>query len=147
MYSPENLKANEYLFRRVDIQDAVSAHLAAAERAREIGFGRYIISATTPFLAADLEELRRDAPGVVARRVRGYEREYHRRGWRMLPAIDRVYVNQRARDELGWRPQYDFQHVIDRLSRDEDLRSPLALVIGSKGYHAESFADGPYPVE
>ena len=65
----------------------------------------------------------------------------------MLPAIDRVYVNQRARDELGWRPQYDFQHVIDRLSRDEDLRSPLALVIGSKGYHAESFADGPYPVE
>ena len=146
-YSPDNLKANELLFRRVDLEDAVSAHLAAAGRAREIGFGRYIISATTPFRPEDLDQLRIDAPSVVARRVRGYESEYRRRGWRMLAGIDRVYVNQRAREELGWRPRYDFQHIIDRLSRGQDLRSALALEIGSKGYHAESFADGPYPVD
>jgi len=146
-YSPDNLKANEFLFRRVDIEDAVSAHLAAAERAREIGFRRYIISATTPFRMEDLEDLRFDAPAVVARRVPGYESEYQRRDWKMLPGIDRVYVNRRAREELGWRPRFDFPHLIARLSRGQDLSSPLARLVGSKGYHAESFAEGPYPVE
>ena len=32
-YPDDNLKANEYLFRRVDLEDAVSAHLAAAKKA------------------------------------------------------------------------------------------------------------------
>ena len=146
-YADDNLKANEYLFRRVDLEDAVSAHLAAAQRARAIGFGRYIISASTPFLPEDLVDLRADAPRVVARRVPGYEAEYHRRGWRMLPGIDRVYVNERARHELGWRPRYDFRSMLERLKAGDDLRSPLARVVGSKGYHAESFSEGPYPVE
>jgi UDP-glucose 4-epimerase len=146
-YSPDNLKANEYLFRRVDIEDAVSAHLAAAERARAIGFGRYIVSATTPFFREDLAELRIDAPGMLARRVPGYESAYARLGWRMHPGIDRVYVNQRAREELGWRPRYDFKYLVERLKQGEDLRSPLARLVGSKGYHAESFVEGPYPVE
>ena len=49
-YADDNAKANEYLFRRVAIEDVVEAHLVAAERAPSIGFGKYIISATTPFL-------------------------------------------------------------------------------------------------
>ncbi len=146
-YASDNLKANEFLFRRVDLEDAVSAHLAAARRARALGFGRYIISATTPFLAEDLAELRVDAPAVVRRRVPDYESEYERRGWSMFPSVDRVYVNERARNELGWQPRYDFAHVIDRLKTGSDLRSPLAQLIGSKGYHAEVFSEGPYPVE
>ncbi|MGF6226150.1 UDP-glucose 4-epimerase [Inquilinus ginsengisoli] len=101
-YADDNLKANEYLFRRVDIEDVVEAHLLALEKTPAIGFGRYIVSATTPFRPEDLAELRRDAPAVVRRRVPGHEAEYARRGWRMLPGIDRVYVNDRARAELGW---------------------------------------------
>jgi UDP-glucose 4-epimerase len=146
-YPNDNLKANEYLFRRVDLEDAVSAHLAAAPRARAIGFGRYIISATTPFVQEDVVDLRTDAPRVVGRRVPGYEAEYKRRGWRMFPGIDRVYVNERARNELGWQPRYDFKSVLERLRAGDDLRSPLARVVGSKGYHAEAFFEGPYPVE
>jgi hypothetical protein len=64
----------------------------------------------------------------------------------MFSSIDRVYVNERARTELGWKPRYDFRHVIDRLQAGDDLRSPLAQIIGSKGYHAKTFSDGPYPV-
>lgn len=146
-YSDENVKANEFLYRRADIQDVVNAHLLAAEHAAEIGFRKYIISATTPFLPEDLAELRVDAPGVVRRHVPEYEAEYARRGWKMFPSISRVYVNERARTELGWRPRYDFAHVIGRLEAGDDFRSPLARVIGSKGYHAEVFEDGPYPVE
>jgi UDP-glucose 4-epimerase len=145
-YSDENAKANEYLYRRVDIEDVVSAHLLAAEQAAAIGFRKYIISATTPFVAGDLADLRVHAPRVVRQHVPEYEVEYDRRGWKMLPSIDRVYVNERARKELGWRPRYDFQSIIERLQADEEMRSPLARLVGSKGYHAQVFSDGPYPV-
>lgn len=47
-YADANVKANEYLYRRVDLADVVDAHLLAAQRAPQLGFGRYIISATTP---------------------------------------------------------------------------------------------------
>lgn len=146
-YADANVKANEFLFRRVDIEDVVTAHLLAAERAEAISFGRYIVSATTPFRPDDLAELRRDAPAVVRRCAPACESLYAARGWRMFPAIDRVYVNARARAELGWRPRHDFAGVIERVAAGEDPLSPLAREIGSKGYHAEAFAEGPYPVE
>jgi nucleoside-diphosphate-sugar epimerase len=146
VYSDANAKANEFLYRRVEIEDVVSAHLLAAERAPAIGFRKYIISATTPFVPSDLADLRIDAPQVVRRRVPNYEAEYQRRGWKMFPSIGRVYVNERARKELHWNPRYSFRQVLDRLKAGDDLRSPLAQIIGSKGYHAATFSEGPYPV-
>ena len=142
-----NLKVNEYLHRRLDIADAVGAHLAALERVPEIGFGRFVVSATTPFEPSHLTRLRTDAPGVVGDLYPDYVDLYRERGWTMAPGIDRVYVNRRARDELGWKPRFDFRHVLDRLKQGDDAFSPLAREIGSKGYHPQSFADGPYPVE
>jgi nucleoside-diphosphate-sugar epimerase len=135
-YDGDNVQANEYLYRRVDIEDVAAAHLLAMEKASSIGFGRYIVSATTPFSRDDLRDLRVNAPLVVGRRVPGYEAEYARRGWRMFPEIERVYVNERARRELGWQPRYDFRYVLDRLEAGADPRSPLARAVGSKGYHA-----------
>ncbi|MBN9487535.1 MAG: NAD(P)-dependent oxidoreductase [Alphaproteobacteria bacterium] len=146
-YTDDNLKANEFLFRRVDIADVVDAHLLAARKAPSIGFGRYVISATTPFTTDDLVHLRTDAARVVRQRVPGCESEYARRGWKMMPSIDRVYVNDRARRELGWAPRYDFRYVVERLAANQDIRSPLARAVGAKGYHAETFSVGPYPVE
>jgi UDP-glucose 4-epimerase len=145
-YDNGNVKANEFLYRRVDIEDVVSAHLLALEKASEIGFGRYIVSATTPFTRADLIDLRANAPLVLKQLVPCYEEEYARRGWKMFPSIDRVYVNQRARDDLGWRPRYDFEYVLEKLRSGEDPRSPLSLAVGAKGYHAQKFTEGPYPV-
>ena len=130
-----NNKANELLYRRVDIEDVVDAHLLAIERASAIGFARYIVSATTPFTRGDLAELRRDAPAVVGRLVPAYVHEYARRGWTMFESIDRVYDNAKARAELGWEPKVDFAHTIARMRDEDDLRSPLARVVGSKGYH------------
>jgi len=137
-YLDLNLKVNELLYRRVDLEDAVGAHLAALERAPALGFGRYIISATTPFAPADAAELAADAPAVVARRFPDYPAIYARRGWKMLPAIERVYDNAGARRALGWTPRIDFRHALDRLARGEDPRSDLALAVGAKGYHAET---------
>jgi UDP-glucose 4-epimerase len=143
-YEDANLKVNELLYRRVDLEDVVGAHLLALERAPAIGFGRYIISATTPFTRDDLADLRTDAPAVVRRHAPDYEAVYAERGWRMFASVDRVYDNARARAELGWRPRWDFRHALDRLEDGEPPRSELALTVGAKGYHPES--TGPYTV-
>jgi nucleoside-diphosphate-sugar epimerase len=145
-FADANLKANEYLYRRVDLADVVSAHLLAMERAPSLGFRRYIISAPPPFAPEDLAALRDDAPAVVRRHIPQFEAVYARRGWRMAPGIDRVYVSARACEELCWKPHRDFHRIVTLLAADEDIRSPLARLVGSKGYHGESFAEGPYPV-
>ena len=132
-YADANLKVNELLFRRVDLEDVVAAHRLALQRAPEIGFGRYIVSATTPFTRDDLAELRTDAPAVVRRRFPDYEAVFARRGWSMFPSVERVYVNARARRELGWEPRYDFRAALDRVAAGEDHRSPLAAAVGAKG--------------
>ena len=141
-YDDLNLKVNELLYRRADIADVVSAHRLALARAPEIGFARLVVSATTPFAPEDLAALGADAPAVVRARLPAYEAIYAERGWRMFPRLDRVYVNARARDVLGWTPRYDFAAALERLAAGEDPRSPLALAVGAKGYHAASF--GPY---
>ncbi len=146
-YADANLKANEYLHRRVDIEDVVNAHLLAFERAAALGFGRYIISATTPFTRADLTDLRQRAPEVVKRYVPEFEAEYARRGWQMFHGIERVYVNERARQELGWEPRYDFRLVVNSLITGNNPHSPLARTVGAKGYHSQKFSSGPYPIE
>lgn len=146
-HADENLKANEYLFRRVAIEDVVSAHLAAAARAGEIGFGRYIVSATSPFTPDDLMALRTDPAAVVRRYVPEYEAEYARRGWSLPADISRVYVNARARRELGWQPEYDFARIVRELAAGGSVAGPLARTVGRKGYHPQRFAHGPYPTD
>jgi UDP-glucose 4-epimerase len=134
-YAETNLKANEYLYRRVDVEDVVSSHLLALERAAAIGFGKFIITATSPFAPDDAAQLGIDAPAVVARYFPEFPSIYAARGWTMLPTLDRVYVNDKARSLLGWRPRYDFARVLEDVAAGRDFRSPLAVAVGSKGYH------------
>jgi len=134
-FDDANLKVNELLYRRVDTEDVVSAHLLAMERAPELGFEKFIITATTPFTRADLAELGTDAPAVLARRVPEYAATYAARGWRMLPVLDRVYVNEKARRLLGWQPRYDFTRAVASIAAGENFRSPLMIAVGKKGYH------------
>jgi UDP-glucose 4-epimerase len=151
-YDTANSQANELLYRRADVEDIVSAHFLAEKKARasgfqpKAGFRRYIISATTPFRHNDLAALRGDAAEVVRRLFPDCEALYAARGWKLFPSIDRVYVNDLAVSELGWRPKYDFQHVLACLRAGADFRSPLAREVGAKGYHSTVFDEGPYPV-
>lgn len=146
-YADANSKVNEFLFRRVDLEDVVTAHLQASRQADDVGFGKFIVSATSPFQRDDLIELRNDAPAVLSRRVSGYEEVYERLGWRMFDGIDRVYVNDAARRVLKWKPQHTFQDMLKCLKEGRETTSRLALQVGSKGYHSVAFEEGPYPVE
>ena len=145
-YEDSNLKVNEFLYRRVDIEDIVKAHLLALEKAKGIGFGRYIISATTPFTKDDLVNLNTNAPAIVKRLFPFYEEVYAKPGWKMFPKIERVYVNELARKELNWCPKYDFPYILECLMKGKDMFSPLSRTIGIKGYHNRKYREGPYPV-
>ncbi len=142
-YKDRNLKVNEFICRRADIEGVVTAHLAAMERASSMEFGRFIISATTPLEREDSAELRRDAPAAARRHVPRCQAENERRGWSMLQSIDRVYVNELARSQLAWRPKYDFAFAIERLRADEDFRSPLAIAVGRRDVMGRSLVLDP----
>jgi UDP-glucose 4-epimerase len=146
-YADANLKANELLYRRVALDDVVSAHLLAVERAARLRFARLVISATTPFEAGDAAALRVNAASVLRQRVPGAEAVYRQLGWRMFPTLDRVYSNARARHELAWQPHTDFQTAIERVAGGEPIESLLTQQVGRKGYHGAAFRDGIYPVE
>lgn len=137
-YDDGNIKANEFLYRRIELEDVVTAHILAMQKAASIGFGRYIISATTPFTQNDLAELRTNAQQVVKSKFPDYEDVYQRRGWKMFPGIDRVYVNDRARKDLGWNPKFDFRYVLYCLKAEKDPHSELAKQVGFKGYSERS---------
>ncbi len=134
-YDDVNLKLNELLYRRADLEDVVEAHLLALEQAPRLGFDRFIISATTPFTRDDLPALGRDAPAVLARVCPEHVAVYERLGWRMLPRLDRVYVNAKAREALGWSPRYDFARGLADVAAGRPLGSELARAVGAKGYH------------
>lgn len=134
-FEDANLKINELLYRRVDTEDVVSSLMAGIERAPALGFGKFIITATTPFTKGDLSELGVNAPAVLARYYPDYQPIYAARGWKMLPTLDRVYVNERARTLLGWQPKYDFARALADVASGRDYRSPLAIAVGAKSYH------------
>ncbi len=104
-YTDDNAKANEYLYRRVDTEDVVSAHLLAMEKAPLIGFGKYIISATTPFEMDHLWELKKNVHAVVKSLYPDFETIYARLGWKMFPSIGRVYVNKKSKRGTGMETQ------------------------------------------
>lgn len=142
--SDANVKADEYASRRVALEDAVEAHLLAASAAERIGFGRYIVSATTPFLPRDLGQLRTDAAGVFARRVPGVAEVWARRGWRFPNRVDRVYDNSAARADLGWNPRYDLAAIAQLVDDENTVQTPLARLVGSKEYLYSSYHRGTF---
>ncbi|WP_448657988.1 NAD-dependent epimerase/dehydratase family protein [Sphingomonas sp. CJ99] len=108
----ENLKANEFLNRRLTVEDAARAHVAALDAAPRIGFGTYIVSAPTPFAREEAAELKRDAASVIARHFPDAPALYAARGWRLPDSISRVYDSLAIQRDLGFRFDTDFGSVL-----------------------------------
>ncbi|MGH6652330.1 MAG: NAD-dependent epimerase/dehydratase family protein [Sphingopyxis sp.] len=131
--SGPNLKANELLNRRLTVEDAAAAHLAALEAAPAIGCDTFILSAPPPFVREDAEELARDARAVIARHHPDAAALYAAAGWVLPATIDRVYDPSRAERRFGWRAQTDFGAVLAALgdgaplpfAHDPDYTSPI----------------------
>lgn len=140
----DNVKADEYASRRVALEDVVDAHLLAAGRAPHLGFRRYVISATTPFQPEDLPQLRGDAAAVFNRRAPFAAAMWAERDWRFPSRLDRVYVNARARRELGWQPRFDLHTIAQMVASDGMVHTPMARRVGSKEYVASSYHRGRF---
>lgn len=119
--SGPNLKANEFLHRRLTVEDAAEAHVAALDRAPAIGFGEFVISAPTPFAPSDAEALKRDAASVVRRLFPDAAALYARRGWHLPANIGRVYDASRSERLLGFRCRTDFAAVLDAVREGNPL--------------------------
>ncbi|MBX3595541.1 NAD(P)-dependent oxidoreductase [Sphingomonas sp.] len=117
----ENLKANEFLNRRLTVEDAARAHVAALEWPDTLGFRTYIVSAPTPFRRGDRAELMGDARAVIARRFPDAEALYARRGWRLPARIGRVYDSGRIQRELNFRFDTGFADILAALRADAPL--------------------------
>ncbi|TAJ31269.1 MAG: NAD(P)-dependent oxidoreductase [Reyranella sp.] len=115
--SGENTKANEFLFRRLSVEDAAEAHVVALAKAKDVGFDTFIISAATPFNREDGRELIADAPSVVARYFPEYRSLYEARGWTMFDTIDRVYDSSKATRVLGFACRTNFREILEGLRR------------------------------
>ncbi|WP_421912575.1 NAD-dependent epimerase/dehydratase family protein [Mesorhizobium sp.] len=121
--SDANTKANELLFRRLTVEDAAEAHIAALEKAPLLGFDTFIVCAPTPFRPDDCAALITDAPSVVARYFPEFPGLYARAGWTMFSSIDRVYDASRAGDRLGFVCKTSFADVLATLSAEQGASS------------------------
>ncbi|KAL0941513.1 UDP-glucose 4-epimerase [Colletotrichum truncatum] len=137
--SDANLKVCELAYRRADISDIVSAIVCGMQKAAEIKWGKYIISAPPPFRRDDPETLARldtDAGAVFREAVPQCAAVFEKLGWSFLGRLDRVYDSSKAVRELGWKPEWTIEKVVEKLARGEDWRSELTHLVGKKGYHA-----------
>jgi UDP-glucose 4-epimerase len=129
--SGENLKANELLHRRLTVEDAADAHVAALENT-PLGFEVFVVSAPPPFALTDAEALTSDAARVIAGYFPDAAELYARRGWRLPASIGRVYDPGKAQRRLGFRAATDFAAVLQALrtgaplpfAHDPDYVSP-----------------------
>jgi UDP-glucose 4-epimerase len=119
-HSDANTKANEFLFRRLTVEDAAEAHVMALDKAPSLGFDLFIVAAPTPFSPEDCEALIADAPSVVERYFPDYPSLYAERGWTMFKAIDRVYDASRAASRLGFVCRTGFREVLAGLAAGAD---------------------------
>lgn len=119
--SGPNLKANEFLNRRLTVEDAAEAHIVALEKATQLGFGTFIVSAPPPFDPEDCEELARDPAAVVERCFPEAPALYADAGWTLPTRIDRVYDPSRAEAALGFRCRTDFAAILAALAGGRPL--------------------------
>lgn len=119
--SGPNLKANEFLNRRLTVYDAARGHLLALENAPGLGFETFILSAPPPFGRDEAEALITDAPSLIACHYPQAAALYARAGWLLPRYIDRVYDPGKAERLLGFRAETDFGSILDALEKGASM--------------------------
>jgi UDP-glucose 4-epimerase len=95
------------LYRGVDATDVAQAHELALTQALP-AFEVFNVSSRSPFAPSDCRALLADAESKLVARYPWVRAEFARRGWLLPRSIDRVYVVDKASEQLGYRPAHDF---------------------------------------
>jgi UDP-glucose 4-epimerase len=110
-----HLVAAYRLYRGVDLRDVAAAHVLALN-ARIRGFEVFNISARSPFMPNDCEQILVDPRPVLRTRCPGVEEAFSARSWPLPRSIDRVYSIVKAASVLGYSPKYNFWEYIAGLT-------------------------------
>lgn len=108
---PDYLTTIYRLYRGVDVRDAAEAHVLAMEK-EMAGYAAFNISAASPFSKDETRELYHDAPGVLIRHFPNIEDVFAKKGWKLPQNIDRVYSIEKAQQNLGYSPRYNFDTLM-----------------------------------
>ena len=115
----DELTAIYRLYRGVDVRDVAHAHALALETDID-GFEAFNISAAPAFPRSVCRELFTSADKVIAHHYPWAPDAFARRGWLLPRRIDRVYVIDKARRMLGYRPRYNFDSLFAVSPRAHD---------------------------
>ena len=113
--SGPNMKANEFLNRRATVEDMARAHLSAIEKADQIGFGLYLVSAPTPFQRSHTKRLKENAASLITELYPDAEDLYAAAGWQLPKSLGRVYDGTRITRDLGFDYETTFEDVLEAL--------------------------------
>ncbi len=108
------------LYRGVDARDVAQAFgLALTAPLKQ--FEVINISGESPFIESDCDRLYTNAPEVLRKRTPELVKEYVRRQWPLPARIDRVYVIDKAKALLGYRPQFGFRELLLGLGASQPI--------------------------
>ncbi len=104
---PPELMALYRLYRGVDVRDAAAAHMLAVTN-QDILFDVFNIAAHSPFRESDTPALLRDAASVLQSRASEAVQYFAQHGWSLPTSIDRVYVIEKAIQQLRYQPAFNY---------------------------------------
>lgn len=117
MEEEPNRQANHRLYRGLDERDGAEALLLALKYSFE-KFEIYNIASTSPFTKGDLYRLKTNPKAAILKLYPEAEEVYTSRHWTFPTTIDRLYVVEKAREMLGYTPQYTFEHLLKQHKAD-----------------------------
>lgn len=102
------------LYRGVDLRD-VSQAFELTLLTMLSQFETFNISGDTPFQENDCVALKQNAATVLKKRVANIEADFLRQGWTFPSQIDRVYVIEKAMQQLGYAPQFGYKEFMNAI--------------------------------
>ena len=108
---PPPLMALYRLYRGVDARDVARAFsLALTVDFKQ--FEAFNISGATPLIESDCDALFRDAASVLKLRAPELVAAFQSRNWPLPTSIDRVYVTDKARRQLGFETTFGWREYL-----------------------------------
>ncbi|UII32760.1 NAD(P)-dependent oxidoreductase [Fulvivirga ulvae] len=100
------------MYRGLDVRDVALAHQLAIEK-EFLQFDIFNISAQSIFTKDDLFDLKHNLGKLLEKKIPELITYYKMMNWAIPDSIDRVYVIDKARRDLGYEPAYNIERMLN----------------------------------
>jgi UDP-glucose 4-epimerase len=108
-----NLKTNHRLYRGLDERDGAEALRLALQHTFG-DFEIFNITSGSPFTEDELVRLKHSPVEVIKTHYPDIEQIYKAKNWVLPESIDRVYICDKAKKQLGYTPKYTFDYLLQQ---------------------------------